>query len=265
MHRHPLPTLRLIAPILLWGCVAATPHSCGRGPQDPERPPAPDHAALDKVLQRFVDARGEVDYAGLKKAPADLQRYIAMLGKLDLDVLRPKQRLATLINAYNAFTLALIIEHYPLKSIRDIPEAKRWKHVRWVLGGKQFSLDGIEHEVLRKQFKEPRIHFAVNCASIGCPPLRREAYRAGKLDEQLEEQTSKAHRDARWASYDPKTHKLQLTRLYEWFRGDFEQTAASVPAFVARYIPQLRKDLEAGEKISLSYGEYDWRINSQGR
>jgi hypothetical protein len=173
------------------------------------------------------------------------------------------QKLALLINAYNAFTLRLILDHYPLGSINDIPDQERWKAKRWRLAGETVSLDQIEHERIRPKFAEPRIHFALVCASVGCPKLRGEAYVAERLEEQLEAQARTIHGDSRWFSFDADAKTVRLTQLYRWYGGDFKQQAGSVPAFAAQFSPALKKALDEGEKVDLRWIDYDWSLNGR--
>ncbi|MCO5168737.1 MAG: VTT domain-containing protein [Planctomycetes bacterium] len=225
-----------------------------------------DHGLLDGLLAAHVDAETLlVDYQGLRRDAATLDRYLERLAAADLGPLGRDERLALLLNAYNAFTLRLILDHYPVESIRDIPEDRRWKGRTWTLAGQPYTLDELEHEQIRPKFREPRIHFAVNCASIGCPPLRREAYVGARLEEQLEEQTRLVHADPRWFRYDPDRGELHLTRLYDWFEGDFSQVAGSALDFAARYSPALRRDLERGQRPRVRWLEYDWALNEQRR
>jgi len=220
-----------------------------------------DHSAFDALLRKYVDADGWVDYAGLKRESARLRAYIDALAAAPFGKLGRDEKLALLINAYNAFTLQLILEHYPLKSIRDIPAARRWNDVRWKIGPLTVSLDQIEHEQIRPKFREPRIHFALVCAAVGCPKLRNEAYTAARLDAQLDDQMRYAHTHDRWFHYDPQQNVLYLTRLYKWYGGDFKQVAGSVLEFAARYAPDLRRALDAGRKPTIRWLEYDWKLN----
>ena len=173
------------------------------------------------------------------------------------------EKLALLINAYNAFTLRLILDHYPVKSIKDIASADRWEAVRWNIGGHVWSLNQIEQQQIRPKFKEPRIHFALVCAAIGCPPLRHEAYVADRLDDQLQDQAIYIHTHPRWFQYEPGQNLLKLTRLYDWYAGDFKQVAGSVLQFVARYSPAVRQALKTGHVPAVQYLDYDWALNSR--
>lgn len=225
--------------------------------------PAFDHSTFDALLKKHVDGAGFVDYKGLKKDADQLDKYIASLAKAPIDEMGRDQRLALLINSYNAFTLRLILDHYPIKSIKDIPAEKRWDDKRWNIGWHVWSLNQIEQEQIRPNFKEPRIHFALVCAAVGCPPLRNEAYRADRLEEQLQAQAVYVHRHDRWFQFDPKTNALKLTSLYNWYGGDFAQVAGSVVKYTARYSPALKKALDAGHTPKVQFLDYDWSMNSK--
>ncbi len=151
--------------------------------------PTFDHSSFDALLRRFVDAGGLVDYRGLGQQEAALDAYIASIATAPFVDLGRDEKLALLINAYNAFTLRLILDNYPVASIRDIPSKKQWDDKRWVIAGQTYSLNQIEHEQIRPKFIEPRIHFALVCAAVGCPKLRQQAYVGARINEQLEEQT----------------------------------------------------------------------------
>lgn len=224
-----------------------------------------DHSALDALLTRHVDPQGLVDYAGLGEDQAALGGYLDQLARVDLDSLGRDERLALLINAYNAFTLRLILGHYPLDSIRDIPSDQRWDGRTWTLGGRPLTLTQLENDELRPKFSEPRVHFALNCASLGCPPLRREAYVGARLDAQLEDQARQVHADPRWFRYDPGSSAVSLTRLYDWYGGDFAQVAGSPLEFAARYSAPLREELVAGRRPEVLWLEYDWSLNARSR
>lgn len=222
-----------------------------------------DHTDFDRLLEAHVDADGFVDYAGLAQGQEVLDAYIASLADAPFDDLARDERLALLINAYNAFTLRLILDHYPTDSIQSIPDEQRWDAVRWSLLGQTYSLNQIEHELVRPNFREPRIHFALVCAAIGCPPLRAEAYSGERLEEQLEEQTRGAHRSERWLRYHAGADTLELTSLYEWYGGDFEQVAGSIIEYAARYREDLSRDLAAGHSPTVRFLDYDWSLNEQ--
>lgn len=229
------------------------------------------HAAWSVILQKYVHAVGpasQVDYGGLKKETSSLESYLASLSsvsKKEFDGFSREEQMAFLINAYNGFTLQTVVQHYPIKSIKDIGSffKNTWKIKFFKLFGEETNLDAIEHEMLRKNYKEPRIHFAVNCASIGCPALRNEAYTAARLNQQLEEQTKQFLRDGSRNKIDDKNMKLELSMIFDWFKEDFEREGSSVPKFVAKYITDdsaLRAKVEKGE-FKVSHLDYDWGLN----
>lgn len=227
--------------------------------------PSFDHSLWTAVLQRHVDERGLVDYASLGEDPARLDAYIDRVGEADFDALGRDEKLALLINAYNAFTLRLILDHYPVESIRDIPSDRRWKGRTWRIGDNRWTLHQLEHEVIRPCFVEPRIHFALNCAAWSCPPLPREAFTGADVDAQLAAQTERCHRDPRLFRLHGAERRVELSRLYLWYRGDFTQVAASPLAFAASYHRGLRSMIEqhGEDAIEVAYLPYDWSLNAQ--
>jgi len=242
----------------LFGPAPVTPQEAYQQQSDG---PTFDHSAFDTLLRKHVDSDGWVDYEGLRSEAASLDTYIASLENAPFADLGRDEKLSLLINAYNAFTLRLILDHYLVKSIKDIPRAKRWRHTRWRIGSVTLSLDQIEHEQIRPKFAEPRIHFALVCAAIGCPKLRNEAYHAELIDEQLEDQTRYVHSHDHWFRYQPGAKEVYLTRLYDWYGADFEQVAGSVLAFVARYSVPLKVALDEGKKPRIKWLDYDWTLN----
>jgi len=224
--------------------------------------PTFDHAALDALLHQHVDAAGWVDYDGLKRDEARLDDYLKTVAAAPFDAMGRDQKLALLINAYNAFTLKLILEYEPIDSILDIPDPERWDAVRWNVGGHLWSLNQIEHEQIRPKFVEPRVHFALVCAAVGCPPLRSEAYDAARLDEQLASQTEYVHRHETWFRFDAPSAVVHLTQLYNWYGDDFRQVAGSVLKFAARYSPELKASLAGGPEPRIQWLPYDWKLNS---
>lgn len=225
-----------------------------------------DHSPLDLLLGKFVDQDGWVDYRALRADEQQLDVYLQSLNHAELEQMGRDERLAFLINAYNAFTLKLIVENYPLDSIKDIPAEERWDAVRWQLAGRTVSLNQLEHEWVRPHFKEPRIHFALVCAAIGCPPLRNEAYQGRQIEHQLNEQTTYVHAHRTWFHYD-RQNGLALTQLYNWYGDDFAQVIGSVEEFASEYSDELKRDLQdqEGHKIEIRWLKYDWGLNDRKR
>ncbi len=222
-----------------------------------------DHADFDALLHEFVDGQGWVDYQGMHAQASMLDGYINALAAAPFCDLSRDAKLAFLINAYNAFTLRLILDHYPIQTIKDIPSGKRWDAKRWQFDSKTFSLNQIEHEQIRPKFAEPRIHFALVCAAIGCPPLRNEAYQADKIEAQLQDQAVRFHANRRWFRYDPESKTAHLSKLYDWYGGDFKQAAPSVLDFAARHAPSLKAALEHEQAPSVRWLDYDWTLNGK--
>lgn len=225
-----------------------------------------DHSAFDALLKAHARPEtGRVDYAGLKRDESKLDAYLAALAGADVKVLGREEQLALLINAYNAYTLKIIVEQYPgVRSIRDLKDP--WTTARHNVGGQVMSLDHIEHGLLRPFYREPRIHFAVNCASIGCPPLGDEAFTGARVDAQLDAATRRALRHPRYARVEGG--KLHLTQLLQWYGGDFTNPefsghAPSVPAYVARYAdaPVAALVSGAGGSPEVVFMPYDWALN----
>lgn len=223
------------------------------------------HASFTQILSSHV--RGEnFDYAKLSKNPDALGAYLdglAKVGKSDFNGWQKNEQMAYLINLYNAATLKLVIDHYPVKSIKDIGGllGSPWKKKVVSLFGEKVTLDHIEHDLLRPKFNEPRIHFAVNCASIGCPPLRNEAFRAADLETQFEEQALAFLRDTSKNLFDAKTKTLRLSPIFDWFKEDFVKKSGSVGKFVAPYFTEKERAVIRGGGINIKHTDYDWSLN----
>ena len=221
------------------------------------------HSTWDEIVSKRVKG-DSFDYAGLKKDREPLDGYLGDLAKVkssEYGKWSESEKLAFLINLYNAATVRLIVDHYPVKSIRDIGGKEGpWKEPVVSVFGKKVTLDHVEHEMIRAKFAEPRIHFAVNCASVGCPPLRNEAFTGAKLERQLSDQTKDFLTDRDVNRLKGKT--LTLSPLFDWFKGDFAKSAGSVEKYVAPYFPESeRKRILAG--VTLKFGEYDWSLNGR--
>ena len=224
----------------------------------------PDPAAYDALLRRYVTPTG-VRYRDWAAHPGDVQKlteYLAALQSVAPAKLEPKPALAYWINLYNAATVHLILEHYPVKSIKDIGGvlSSPWKIPVATVGGKQFSLNQIENDVIRPLFHEPRIHFALNCASRSCPPLRAEAYDGVRLDTQLEEQTARFLGDQATNSVDAQG-TIWLSKVFDWYAADFAAAGGSVLAFVSPYLGLTGSTPGAGHVPALRYRDYDWNLN----
>jgi len=241
------------------------------------------HDIWDNLLGKHISPlRGgqatQLDYSGVASERPQLNRYLEQLSAVtrsEFDSWGKAAQLSFLINAYNAWTVELILTAYPkLKSIKDLGSLLQspWKKSFIPLLGKQRSLDDIEHKLIRGsgRYNDPRIHFAVNCASIGCPALRSEAYSSDKLEAQLESATKVFLSDRTRNRLEGNA--LKVSKLFKWYRSDFKQgwrdSSKSVAGFLALYKEALQLDedstrrLLAGE-IDIDYLAYDWRLNSK--
>lgn len=217
----------------------------------------------------------QVNYAGMKTDHAKLTAYLAALGKIDKQTFEQwpaPQQLSFLINAYNAWTVELILSAYPdIKSIKDLGSffSSPWSKKFIPLLGETRSLDNIEHELIRgdNKYGDPRIHFAVNCASIGCPALREEAYTAEKLEQQLEQQTVRFLSDKTRNRFNKA--EMELSSIFKWYQEDFSlgfRASDSLSAFILLYAESLgltpeQQALLKAKKMDVDYLPYDWQLN----
>ena len=242
-----------------------------------------DHEYWDyaKLLHDYLRAN-RVDYAKLRSERAMLDTVVGQLAGPGPEEERgwPRdQRLAFWINGYNVLTLRAIVDHYPIRSsvftlqprnsIRQIDGV--WTKLTWKAAGRNVTLDDIEHRILRPEFKEPRVHFAINCASIGCPPLAASPYRASTLDAQLDEAARRYLASERGLKIEGDT--LRVTRIFEWYGDDFvarfapdaagaaDRVERAIRGVVARFGPPAAADLARKPATKIRYLDYDWSLN----
>lgn len=220
-----------------------------------------DNSIYADLLGRYVQA-GVVDYKGLKMEEARLDAYLARLAEVDPKGLSRDARFAFYINAYNAWTLKLILTGYPgVASIKDLGSlfSSPWKKKIARIDGEMLTLDNIEHDILRPKFQDARVHFAINCAALSCPPLRSEPYEASGLDAQLTDATiafiNRADRNFL------KADTLYVSMIFKWFNEDF---TPNVETFFRRYAAgDLKKGLNGVKDLRVSYLDYDWSLNGK--
>ena len=239
--------------LLFWGTVLSAKETSRE---------AVNHDLFDQLLEKHVK-NGVVDYKGLKQNETKLEEYLGVLEMVDPEKLSRNDQFAFFINAYNAWTIKLILTGYPgVKSIKELGSFFRspWKKKICRIGGEVITLDDIEHAILRPRFKDPRIHFAVNCASKDCPPLRKEAYRGSILDKQLDDATKQFLNDPKKNYLDGKT--LYVSEIFEWFGDDFDNR---IVEFFLRYAQEdLKKNLLKDQNaIEVKYLDYDWSLNGR--
>lgn len=226
------------------------------------------HTMYDTLLQRYVDERGLVNYRDWKRADeGTLDQYLAAAGRVDPNALRDApEKLAFWINVYNALTIKGILTFYPTKSIKDHVSPigfNIWKDFTITIHGREYSLDNIEHDVLRKM-GEPRIHFAIVCASIGCPRLLNEAYTGDRLDAQLTTNAQHFFADPSKFRLDRTTETVFLSPLFDWFGSDFGGTDQARLGFVKRFLSNADDQAFLDRSgLSIKYLDYDWSLNER--
>ena len=250
--------MRYLLPLLLFGFTACfsskiKPINTGSQPIS--------HEIWDGLLREHVTPEGYVDYAGIQRDSARFEEYIGLLRSAHPS---PKtwsrdERLAYWYNAYNAFTVELILKHYPLGSIKDIKSGVPGLNTVWDIKfinieGREYDLNNLEHGIVRPNFNEPRSHFALNCASISCPSLRNEAYDPGRLDEQLDDQARKFLASDKKNFISPE--RVNVSKLFSWYKGDFTQDMDLI-AYLNQYAP-----VEINADATVEHTEYLWGLNT---
>lgn len=213
----------------------------------------PSHAAWDALLQEHVSDAGAVDYKGFKANASKLNAYLQSLRAHPVrESWSRNEKMAYWINAYNAFTIKLIVDNYPLSSIMDLHNGKTWDR-KWIrLGEQTYSLNNIENDILRPQFQDARIHFAVNCAARSCPPLLNRAWTADNLERYFEQQARAFINNPRFNKIAPGS--VQISKIFEWYAGDF--------GHIIEYLNQYSKT-RINKNAKVSYREYDWALNEE--
>jgi hypothetical protein len=226
-----------------------------------------DHGIWSDLLAGAVDDAGRVDYPYLQERRESLDRYLMAIANVDLAKLQRDELAAFLLNAYNAITVETILDHPTVTSIRQISGV--WDGREHRVGRFEVTLDDIEHGLLRPFIRDPRLHFAVNCASESCAPLPRWAFRGKELDRQLDQRARLFLSDARNVRIEGNT--LMVSSLFDWYGDDFtaegsRPRADSIPAFIALYVaPELAERLRSAEKLEIAFLEYDWVLNASMR
>lgn len=222
------------------------------------------------LLTRYVNAQGQVDYQSWKTdegAIAQLKTWLASLQTTNLETIEPNTSLALLLNLYNALTIRQVLKKYPIESIRPtILGVPNWISFKlffsssiYKLRDQNLSLDDIEQNVLRKKFSEPRIHFALVCASSGCPQLRNEAYWPSKVRQQLEQDAQQFIRNREKVRYDAQTNTLYCSKIFKWYEKDFLSAASSIAEYIQKYSPQ-----QILPSAQIEHLPYSWQLNDVG-
>ena len=212
----------------------------------------------DELLQKNVDKNGWVNYEGFKNDSIKLNKYIAYLAKTNPNDGWSKNKIkAFWINSYNAYTIKLILNHYPLTSILDIKQKNKnaWEIPFVKAGKKTYTLNHIEHEILRKEFNDPRIHVGVNCASISCPALPNKAFTEKNIDDLLTKAMTNFVNDKNRNTIT--NDKLELSQIFNWFQEDFTQQSDLI-TFINQY-----SNIKVNTSATIVYKEYNWNLNKQ--
>jgi len=221
-----------------------------------------DHSIYSILLEKYVK-QSQVDYRGFKAEEEKLDQYLKLLDKTDSDNLSRNEQFSFYINAYNAWTIKLILSGYPgVKSIKDLGSIfnSPWKKKICRIDGDVITLDDIEHNILRPRFKDPRVHFAINCAALSCPPLGSEPYLGSTLDQQLNDASTAFINNPKRNYLEDNT--LYISKIFKWFSEDFHD---DVVGFFLKYAQgDLKKQLEESKsKIKIKYLDYDWSLNGK--
>jgi len=222
------------------------------------------HNAFDQLLQKYVDEEGLVNYKGLKEDRNKLKSYLSHLeSNAPQESWSVYEQLAYWINAYNAYTLDLILEHYPLQSINEIGSKIKIPFVNtaWdikfiTIGGEEYDLNNIEHGIIRKNFDEPRIHFALVCAAMSCPKLQNRAYLPATLDDQLTAASKEFLADPAKNTFK-NSKSAKLSKIFNWYGGDFNNNGTMIE-YINQYAP-----LRLENNAEIDWMDYDWALNEQ--
>lgn len=231
-----------------------------------------DHSAWDHLLKKYVDTNGYVAYSAWQASAADkttLDHYLNHLSEASFSRESSREaQLAFWINAYNAVTVKGILREYPTTSIRNHTAKfygyNIWKDLQLVVAGKSHSLEGIEHEILRKM-GEPRIHFAIVCASVGCPRLLNEAFTADRLEEQLTANAKAFFADRTKFAADTRVGTIAVSPILDWFGKDFGADTSAQMRSIAPYLPESAQPLAKSGSVRVKFLDYDWSLNDQSK
>jgi len=219
------------------------------------------HEQWTQLLQKHVSDAGNVDYEGFIQDSVAFQEYLSLLSNHHPNDTHwtQQQQLAYWINAYNAFTVQLIVDHYPIDGIKEIKGGVPFVNSVWDIKfinieDRTYDLNNIEHGILRKHFEEPRIHFAINCASVSCPALLNEAYISEHIEEQLDLMAVRFINDL--SRNEISAEKIKISKIFKWFSGDFKKKG-DLKTFLNKYA-----NTKINDYASIDYLDYNWNLNN---
>jgi hypothetical protein len=234
-------------------------------------PPAsaaePDYRLWQELLSKHYDPARGMNYKGLKADKAALDRLRQQMAAVDPGSLSRPEQLAYWINLYNVSVVGVVVDNYPVESVRDIStdpivRLNVFKKPSVKVKGGTLSLDDVEHKKIREPFKDPRIHFAINCAAESCPPIRPEPYVGARIQQQLDDQTRKFLN----ATVRVEGDVVHVTKIMDWFKDDFEQWGGGSVPFLKKHLsPDKVKKIGAAKKVELEFDDYSWKLNDWRR
>ena len=222
------------------------------------------HALFDQVLQEHVDENGRVNYTKLKANPEKFEAYLDLLAFANPEELSYNERLTFWINAYNALVIKGVVNHYPITSVRKVKLFNGFfSRLKFQVAGKMYTLDEIEHGIIRTEFVDPRVHFVLVCASTSCPPLWTRAVSVETIEERLETATFNFIRNPEQVRIDRAKRHLYLSKIFKWYDDDFKEGYDGVVDFLSDYLPPEDTEFLASTKVKFRYFDYDWTLNDQ--
>lgn len=220
------------------------------------------HELFDQVLQEHVDERGRVNYTKLKANPEKFEAYLDLLAFAKPEELSYNEQLTFWINAYNALVIKGVIDHYPITSVRKVKLFNGFfSRLKFQVAGKMYTLDQIEHGIIREEFVDPRAHFVLVCASRSCPPLWTRAYTAETLEERLETATLNFLRNPEHVRIDRAKRHVYVSKIFKWYDDDFKEGYEGVADFLADYLPPEDAEFLESTDVKFRYLDYDWTLN----
>ncbi len=272
MSLRSFPAIVVLLGLALGSLLAPGQKALGQEQQATTAQDADRHTQFNRLLADHVDEQGRVDYVRLKNhADSTLEPYLQHLAETNPSNLSRDARLAFWINAYNAYALKLIIDHYPVPNIwattpgpaKPSKEKSPFKMELGPVADTTRTLDEIEHQIIRERFDEPRIHFAVVCAAASCPPLRQEAYTGPRLDAQLDDQARTFLHNDEKNEIPAGDDRIALTRILKWYGSDFGPSTDAVQQSIARYFEGSVRERLAQSDYRVDFLPYDWSLNAQ--
>ena len=222
------------------------------------------HDLFDQVLQEHVDENGRVNYTKLKANPEKFEAYLDLLVVANPTEWSYNEQLTFWINAYNALVIKGVIDRYPITSVRNVKLFNGFfSRLKFQVVGKTYTLDEIEHGILREEFPDPRVHFALACASSSCPPLGNRAFSAVTLEEDLETATFNFIRNPEQVRIDRSKRIVHVSKIFKWYDDDFKEGYDGVVDFLADYLPPEDAEYLLSTDVKLRYLDYDWTLNDQ--